>query len=78
MKSLAAICLALLAVIVQPSHADTIDAFIEEAAQQSLFQHNSSRIALEKATLPEIKAFARQMIAEHERFDKQIRQLGQS
>lgn len=78
MKSLAAICLALLAVIVQPSHADTIDAFIEEAAQQSLFQHNSSRIALEKATLPEVKAFARQMIAEHERFDKQIRQLGQS
>lgn len=77
MKSLAAICLAVLAMSVQPGHADTIDAFIEEAAQQSLFQHNSSRIALEKATLPEVKAFARQMIADHERFDKQIRQLGQ-
>ena len=78
MKSFVAICLAILAMSIQPGHADTIDAFIEEAAQQSLFQSNSSRIALEKASLPEVKAFASQMIADNERFDKQIRQLGQS
>ncbi|WP_285409972.1 DUF4142 domain-containing protein [Pseudomonas sp. FR229a] len=78
MKSLAAICLAILALSAQPGHADTLDAFVEEAAQQSLFQNNSAHIALEKATLPEVKAFARQMIADHERFDKQLRQLGES
>jgi putative membrane protein len=78
MKSLAAICLAILALSVQPGQADTLDAFVEEAAQQSLFQNNSAQIALEKGTLPEVKEFARQMIADHERFDKQLRQLGQS
>ncbi|GEM_PF-2183507 len=77
MKSLAAICLAL-ALGIQSGHADTIDAFVEEAAQQSLFQNSSSRVALEKSALPEVREFAKQMIADHERFDKQIRQLGQS
>ncbi|MFI8395356.1 DUF4142 domain-containing protein [Pseudomonas sp. NPDC078863] len=77
MKSLAAICLAM-ALGIQSGHADTIDAFVEEAAQQSLFQNSSSRVALEKSALPEVREFAKQMIADHERFDKQIRQLGQS
>ncbi|MBV4484056.1 DUF4142 domain-containing protein [Pseudomonas sp. SWRI153] len=78
MKSLAAICLAILALGTQPGNAETIDAFIEEAAQQSLFQNNSARIALEKSALPEVRDFAKQMIADHERFDKQLRQLAQS
>jgi putative membrane protein len=40
--------------------------FVENAAISDMFEIASSKLALTKATDPQIKAFAKQMIAEHE------------
>lgn len=81
MKTLALKTLAALVLSLQTfalCYAVTLNDFVEEAAQQSLFQNNASRIALENSALPEVRDFAKQQIADHERFYKQLQQLGQT
>ncbi|MBC3271235.1 DUF4142 domain-containing protein [Pseudomonas sp. SWRI81] len=81
MKTLATTCLAALLLSLQTvtlCYAVTLNAFVEEAAEQSLFQNDSARIALEKSALPDVRDFARQMIADHDRVYPQLQKLGQA
>ena len=44
------------------ANAVTVNAFLEEAAQQTVFQTEGAKVALEKSQMPEVKSFAHQMI----------------
>ncbi|WP_332766934.1 DUF4142 domain-containing protein [Pseudomonas koreensis] len=75
-KALATLVLSLQTIAL--CYAVTLNAFVEEAAQQSLFQNNASRIALENSALPEVREFAKNQITEHDRFYPKLQQLGQT
>lgn len=52
---------------------NTADTYVANAAISDLFEIASSRMALEKASSPEVKAFAQQMIADHTATSNQLK-----
>lgn len=66
----AAILMAVSGFAVQ-AHADTTkaDKFVEKASISGMFEIESSKIALERSTNAEVKAFAQQMIDDHTKAD---------
>lgn len=50
-------------------------AFIKRAAQNGLAEVESSQVALKKATKPQVKAFAQQMIDDHTRVNNELKAL---
>ncbi|WP_408600452.1 DUF4142 domain-containing protein [Pseudomonas sp. PLMAX] len=59
------------------ANAITVNAFLEEAAQQSVFQILGANVALEKSQMPEVKSFAHQMIDKNEELYKKLKALGE-
>lgn len=57
----------------QPS--DNTQLYVSEAAISDMYEIQSSQLALTKAHSPEVKAFAKQMIAEHTATTAQLKQL---
>ena len=55
----------------------TVNAFLEEAAQQSIFQISGANVALEKSQMPEVKSFAHQMIDKNEQLYNTLKELGE-
>lgn len=49
--------------------------FVSEAAQSNMFEIESSRLALERASNPAIKNFAQQMIADHSKTTQELKTL---
>lgn len=65
-KALAAAALALVAI--SPAYAlgtPEPDEFVKKASMSNLFEIESSKIALERSTNPDVKAFAQKMIDDH-------------
>jgi putative membrane protein len=58
------------------SYAVTLNAFVEEAAQQSLFQTDSAKIAMQKSQMAEVKDFASQMTSKNTELYSKIKALG--
>lgn len=52
---------------------NTADTYVANAAISDLYEIASSRMALEKASSPEVKAFAKQMIADHTATTSQLK-----
>lgn len=55
----------------------TVNAFMEEASQQCVFQTESAKVALQKSQMPEIRDFANQMISENAQLQDKLKALGQ-
>ncbi|GAB3389323.1 DUF4142 domain-containing protein [Azotobacter armeniacus] len=57
--------------------ADTMDAddFVDEASAKGVAEIESGKLALEKSTSADIKAFAQQMIEEHTATNRQLAQI---
>lgn len=51
------------------------DAFVRDAAIGGLYEIESSKLALEKASSPDVKAAAKMIIADHEAADAKLKQL---
>ena len=51
------------------------DKFIEEASAKGIAEIETGKIALEKSSFPEVKAFARKMIEDHASANKDLREL---
>ncbi|HSC68265.1 MAG TPA: DUF4142 domain-containing protein [Cellvibrio sp.] len=51
------------------------DDFIEEASAKGVAEIESGKLALEKSTVPEVKAFARKMIEDHASANRDLRAL---
>jgi putative membrane protein len=59
------------------AYAVTVNAFLEEAAQQSVFQTEGAKVALKKSQMPEVKDFANQMISKNAELYGKLKALGQ-
>lgn len=59
------------------ANAITVNAFLEEAAQQSVFQIEGAKVALEKSQMPEVKSFAHQMIDKNAQLYNKLKALGE-
>jgi len=80
MKSFAVKCLAVLllsAQMVNACYAVTLNAFIEQATQECLFQKQSTEVALTKNPSPQVQAFAKQATADHQKLFPRLKQLGE-
>ncbi|MEE4460647.1 DUF4142 domain-containing protein [Azotobacter chroococcum] len=67
----------LLAVFGSLYAADSMDAddFVDEASAKGVAEIESGKLALQKSTSPDIKAFAQQMIDEHTASNQQLAQI---
>ncbi|WP_432706528.1 DUF4142 domain-containing protein [Azotobacter salinestris] len=70
----------LLAIFSSVYAADTMDAedFVDEASAKGIAEIESGKLALEKSTSADIKAFAQQMIDDHTAANRQLAQMAQS
>ncbi|GAB3483137.1 DUF4142 domain-containing protein [Azotobacter salinestris] len=70
----------LLAVFSSVYAADTMDAddFVDEASAKGIAEIESGKLALQKSTSADIKAFAQQMIDEHTAANRQLAQMAQT
>jgi putative membrane protein len=59
------------------AQAVTVNAFLEEAAQQSVFQTEGAKVALQKSQMPEVKDFANQMISKNAQLYGKLKALGE-
>ena len=58
---------------------DTIDAvdFVDEASAKGIAEVETSKLALQKSTSPDVKKFAEQMIADHTAANKELAAIAQ-
>lgn len=59
------------------AYAVTVNAFLEEAAQQSVFQTEGAKVALQKSRMPQVQDFAQQMINRNAQFYGKLKALGE-
>lgn len=57
------------------SYAVTLNAFVEEAVQQTIFQNQSAKVALTKSKSSEVKNFASHMITENSQLYTEMQDL---
>ncbi|VEF11933.1 lipoprotein [Pseudomonas fluorescens] len=59
------------------SYAVTLNAFVEDAVQQSIFQTESAKVALTKSSSSEVKDFANNMVSENSHLYLELQKLAQ-